>query len=132
MALVPAYLLRIFYAINAARWGSHEETPLLPQNVLEIRAYIDENFTEIESVGDVAKHFYYSREYVSRLFKQYFNTTVADYLRTRRVAHSCKLIADGATLGDACFLSGFTSLSTFIRCFRAVTGMTPSAYRSLQ
>lgn len=131
-ALAPAHLLRIFYAINGARWGMREEAPLLPQSVLEIRAYIDENFTEIESVSDVASHFYYSREYVSRLFKQYFNTTVVDYLRARRVAHSCKLIAEGATLGDACFQSGFSSLSAFIRSFRAVTGMTPSSYRSLQ
>ena len=124
------HLLQIFYALNRASTQQYQDSAILPQSVLEIQRYIDENFAEIRSVSDIAGHFYYSREYMSRLFKQYFNTTVADYLRKRRVAYSCALMTQGMPLGDVCFAAGFENLSTFIRSFRAVTGMTPSAYRS--
>ncbi len=131
-ALALAYILQIFYMVGMARSQRRVGEEILPENVLAIQRYIDENFGEIVSVGDIAAHFYYSREYVSRLFKQYFNTTVADYLRTRRVAYSCTLIAEGIPLSEVCFRAGFGNLSTFIRSFRAVTGMNPSAYRALQ
>ena len=129
-ALALSRILQIFYAVNRADTRRHDDSAILPQSVLEIQRYIDENFAEIRSVSDVASHFYYSREYMSRLFKQYFNTTVADYLRKRRIAYSCALMAQGMPLGDVCFAAGFENLSTFIRSFRAVTGMTPSAYRT--
>ena len=131
-ALALSLLLRVFYEINRSHTQRRDAEMILPENVREIQRYIDENFAEITSVGEVAAHFYYSREYVSRLFKQYFNTTVADYLRTRRVAYSRTLIAKGIPLSEVCFCAGFGNLSTFIRSFHAVTGMTPSAYRSLQ
>ncbi len=131
-ALALSYVLRIFYAVNDAPAHSDAQAQILPESVLEIQRYIDENFTSISSVGEVARHFYYSREYVSRLFKQHFNTTVADYLRTRRVAFACVLIAKGEPLADVCFRAGFGNLSTFIRSFRAVTGMNPSTYRASQ
>ncbi len=130
--LALSILLRVLYEINRSHTRHRDGEALLPENVREIQRYIDENFAEITSVGEVAAHFYYSREYVSRLFKQYFNTTVAEYLRTRRVAYSRTLIATGMPLSEVCFAAGFGNLSTFIRSFRVVTGMTPSAYRSLQ
>lgn len=131
-ALAISHLLRVFYMLNSATAYEEGVSTLLPEHVLSIQRYIDEHFAEITSVSDVAHHFFYSREYVSRLFKQYFNTSVADYLRTRRVAHSCKLIAAGVPLSEICFMVGFGNLSTFIRSFRAVTGLTPSAWRSMQ
>ena len=130
--LALSHLIRVFYILNSAT--EHEEggATLLPEHVLSIQRYMDEHFAEITSVSDVAHHFFYSRDYVSRLFKQYFNTSVADYLRTRRVAHSCKLIAAGVPLSEICFMVGFGNLSTFIRSFRAVTGLTPSSWRAMQ
>jgi len=129
-ALSTAQLLQIFYLLNGAALtqGDHQRTPT---NVLEIRAYLDAHATEISSVSAVAEHFFYSREYLSRLFKKYYNTSVADYLRQRRIAHSQALIAAGSPITDACYLSGFGNMSAFIRAFRQVAGTTPSAYRKM-
>ncbi len=131
-ALALAFVLQVFYAISCAGVRRHSSDGLLPESVSEIRRYIDAHYSELESVGEVAAHFYYSREYVSRLFKQHFNTTVADYLRTRRVAAACTLITQGVPLSEICFRVGFGNLTTFIRSFRAVTGQNPSAYRALR
>lgn len=129
-ALAISLAMQAFYLFGDARAGAQSDAAYLPEAVAEIRRYLDAHFTEISSVAEAAEQLYYSREYVARLFRQYFNTTVSDYIRTRRVAYSRTLIAEGVPLSEVCFRAGFGNLSTFIRAFRAVTGMTPSQYRA--
>ena len=81
------------------------------------------------AVAEVAEHFFYSGEYVSRLFKKYLNTTVANYVLQRRIVYSQRLIETDMPLLDVCYQAGFGSTSSFIRAFQSVTGMTPSKYR---
>lgn len=128
-ALSQALIIQLFHTFNRQAQRDIRFDAYFPQNVVEIQKYLDEHFTEVSTVSDVAEHFFYSREYVSRLFKRYLNTTVADYVLKRRISHSQSLIALGLPLIDVCFQSGFGSVSTFIRAFRSIMGMTPSAYR---
>lgn len=128
-ALALGYILEIFYLLNQERTQQKRPEASLPENVRAIQQYLNEHFMEIRNVSEVAEHFYYSREYVSRLFKQAFNTTVADYIMTRRVAYSQSLIAQGLPLSDICYKAGFGNLTTFIRSFHTVAHMTPSQYR---
>lgn len=128
-ALAQALMIQLFHVFNRQAQRDARFDNCFPPNVVEIQKYLDEHFTEVSTVSEVAEHFFYSREYVSRLFKRYLNTTVADYVLKRRISHSQTLIVSGLPLIDVCFHSGFGSVSTFIRAFRSITGMTPSAYR---
>ena len=128
-ALGIGLIIQIFYLMNQEQFVANENPSTLPSNVIQIQRYLDENYTQITSVSEIAAHFFYSREYLSRLFKQYFHTTVADYLTKRRIACSQRLITQGSTLIDAAYQSGFSNVNTFIRAFRNITGLTPSAYR---
>jgi AraC-like DNA-binding protein len=80
-------------------------------------------------VEEIAAHFFYSREYLSRLFRRTLNTTVSDYLADKKLAHSKVLLEQGATVTEACFSSGFRNMSSFIRNFQEKTGVLPSIYR---
>ena len=128
-ALSQALAVHLFHVFNRQTRRDTRFDAYFPPNVVEIQKYLDEHFTEVSTVSEVAEHFFYSREYVSRLFKRHLNTTVADYVLKRRISHSQMLIASGLSLIDVCFQSGFGSVSTFIRAFRGITGITPSAYR---
>lgn len=130
-ALKLSYILHIFYLLNQKDCQPKAETASLPENILALQHYIDENYHQIESVSQVAQHFYYSREHVSRLFRKYFDTTISDYIMKRRIAKSQSLILQGSSMIDVAYQVGFGSLSTFIRVFRSVTNMTPSEYRKL-
>lgn len=129
--LALAYTLQIFYLLNKPSSVLSASDPYLPQSVIEVQHFLDAHFTEISSVTDVATHFFYSREYVSRLFKRYLNTTVAEYVLNRRVSYCQKLMATDMPLIDICFRAGFGSVSAFIRAFQRITGLSPSKYRKL-
>ena len=129
-ALRTGLVIGIFYILNHAGRADLEAHEKLPRAVTEIREYIDENFAEIDSVSEIAAHFYYSREYVSRIFRKYFNTTVSDYINQRRIAHSQFLIEKGMPLSDVCYRVGYGSMSAFIRSFKEIAHMTPSKYRT--
>lgn len=110
----------------------HATGESLPPKMLEIKSYIDENYAEIESVSDVAKNFFYSREYVSRLFKKYYSVSVSDYLARVRVIRSIEMMQGGVSVTDACFAVGFGSMSAFYLTFRKIMGMSPSEYAKRQ
>lgn len=131
-ALGLSYIIQVFYLLNQKNCQSKKEISSLPENILMLQQYIDHNFAVISSVSQVAEHFFYSREYVSRLFKKHFDTTISDYIMKRRIAESQLLIVQGLPLIDVAYQVGFGSLSTFIRAFRTVTDMTPSAYRKMR
>lgn len=128
-SLALSYVIQIFYLLNTALLQEQNATAALPQNVLQIKRYIDENYATVQSVAEVAQKFFYSREYTSRLFKKHFDVTMSGYIVKRRIAESQRLIANGCSVTDAAFAVGFGSHSAFIGAFRAETGMTPSVYR---
>lgn len=128
-ALSTGILIQIFFLLNQGEWGPGDNHASLPENVSAVKEYIDRNFLELRSINEIAAHFFYSREYISRLFRKYFNTNVSEYIAARRIAYSQQLIEQGRSISEACYQSGFENMSTFIRSFRNITGMTPSEYR---
>lgn len=130
-ALVLANVLQIFYLFNQSAEIRLPADAYLPSSLMEIQRYIDEHFTEILSISDIASHFFYSREHVSRLFKKYFRVSVAEYVLRRRINYSCQLMRSETKLADICFQAGFSSVPAFIRSFKRVMGMTPSDYRKM-
>ncbi len=103
-----------------------EESKRLPQNVLDLKLYVESHYQTISSVREVAEHFFYSREHVSRLFQQYFNMSVAEYLTRYRIARSTELLESGRSVTETCFAVGFGSMSAFSASFRRIKGCLPS------
>lgn len=130
-ALAFGYIIEIFCLLNRKDIRHSGESERLPENILALQQYLDAHYSEINSVSEVAEHFFYSREYVSRLFKKYYDTTILDYIHKLRISKSRTLIAEGMPIIDVCYAVGFSSLSTFIRAFRTATDMTPSEYRKI-
>ena len=128
-AVALSYVVQLFALINSHAADSTKKDPHFPKSVLEIKRYIDEHFMQIQSVSQVAEHFFYSREYVSRLFKRYLNTSVNDYLQKRRITWCRQQLETALPINDICYQAGFRNMSSFIRTFSALTGMPPSRYR---
>ncbi len=94
--------------------------------------YIDEHYTDDLTLDEVAEHSGFSKFHFTRLFKEYMNCTFYDYLITRRIKAAEILLSQlDLSITDVALQSGFSSISTFNRTFKAKKGCTPGEFRSL-
>lgn len=127
--LAYSYVTQLFHLIANHSDVNSNRIADIPENVRALREYVDCNFQLLNTVSEIAQHFYYSREYVSRIFKQYYNLQLSEYLVNRKVDYAKNLLKEGKSVTFAFDSSGFHSMSSFINAFRARTGMTPSEYK---
>ena len=101
----------------------------IPSSLRGLREYVDQHFRSIRTVTDIARHFYYSREYVGWISRQNYNMHLSEYLLNRKIGYVKTLLEEGKSVSFAFDAGGFHSLSSFINAFRRRTGMTPSEYK---
>lgn len=128
VSTVEAYslVLRIF-CLMIKSGGSAVSRPI-PAKAAMMRGYIDENLTSQLTISGIAEHFHYSREYLSRFFRQSFNIPVSEYISNQRLELSRRLLREGKSVTEAGLESGFSDVSFYIRRFRQKYGVTPLKY----
>ena len=95
-----------------------------------ILEYIDSHYVENLDLDTVAKVSGFSKFHFTRLFKQYMDMTFYDYLNFRRMRAAEELLASpDYSITELALASGFPSISTFNRVFKAKHGCTPTEYR---
>lgn len=71
-----------------------------------------------------------NRTYMSNYFNQYCGTSFYDYVNKYRLEHSKHLLTDSDyTYEVIASMSGFNSLSTFLRAFKQTCGCSPKQWR---
>lgn len=99
---------------------------------LNVCKYINEHCTEDITVDKLAAMAGFSKYHFSRLFYEFSGVTYYEYLMKRRIMHAERLLCDpNLSIVEVAMQSGFNSLATFNRNFRAIKKCTPSAYRSM-
>jgi len=99
---------------------------------LSVCKYINEHCTEDITVDKLAAMAGFSKYHFSRLFYEFSGVTYYEYLMKRRIMHAERLLCDpNLSIVEVAMQSGFNSLATFNRNFRAIKKCTPSAYRSM-
>ncbi len=90
--------------------------------------YINQRIAEPLTIERMSEQFYLSRGYLCRLFKQETGATINKYIVARRISIAKRLLADGATVHEACEQSGFGDYAHFIRAFGQAVGISPKQY----
>ena len=94
--------------------------------------YINHNFTEELSLDTLAAIAGYSKFHFSRLFKKYNNMSCIQYINCKRIKMAEQLLCDPEiSVTDIAMRSGFSSITTFNRIFKAHKNCTPSEFRKL-
>ena len=92
--------------------------------------FLSNNFTLNPSLEETAKVAGLTVTYFCRKFKAVTGKTFVNFLSSLKVDFASRLIEGTKTpITEICFLSGFNSLSQFIREFKKIKGVTPSALR---
>lgn len=92
--------------------------------------FIMEHFTRKISLEEVASLTYMTPSSFSRFFKSHTNKTFSQLLSEVRIGHASKLLIDqDMGVAEACFKSGFQTLSNFNRQFKGIHHLSPTEYK---
>ena len=90
--------------------------------VRKIINYMEQHYTEDIKAKDFAKSCGLSETHMRRIFSEYLNVVW--------INKACELLAHGSTsIEEVARSVGYPVLSTFLRNFRKITGLSPSAWR---
>lgn len=96
------------------------------QRMRAVIAAIDSRNARLSSLEELAAEVGMSVSAMQRLFKKFYGTTVADYLRQRRLIEAKEALErNGLSIGEAAYLAGYNHPSNFISAFRRTFGKTP-------
>ena len=121
-------LVNHFSAAEDFAGAVNDETVL--ERLAEMTAYIEEHHAEKISLEESASHFYLSREYFSRFFRQNMGVTFSRYVNQIRLMHIYHdLCSTGEGVMELSEKHGFANYKLFNRMFREIYGCKPSDVR---
>jgi two-component system response regulator YesN len=94
-------------------------------------AYMSENYYQEITLADVAAAAAISPGYLSKLFKEYCNQTVMDFLERIRIERALKLIKESDySIKEISLQVGYRDPNYFSKVFKKVTNSSPTAIRN--
>jgi YesN/AraC family two-component response regulator len=92
--------------------------------------YIEKNLSHEITLDDIAKEANLSKYHFCRLFKKRVGMTPLRFATFMRIEKAKELLKkDDHNISTAAATVGFNDISSFIKQFKRLTGMTPSSYR---
>lgn len=96
----------------------------------EIKRYIDQNYTRNISLDTLAEQFFFSREYIGRVFRAQYGRGVYEYVQQVRMERAMQLLKNAElSLQSIAEHLGYSNANYFSKAFRKYYGKAPSAYR---
>lgn len=110
--------------------------PISSQTILKqqermhrIHQFVETNFQKPIDTQQIANEVNLSLPAFCRYMKKTTKLTYTDFVNQYRIQYAKKLLIQDKNVTEACFESGYESLSYFNRIFKKWTGETPSIFR---
>jgi AraC-like DNA-binding protein len=99
-------------------------------NIAKAVSYMENNFTEDISAGQLAELSHYSERHFMRIFRKTYNASPLEYIIDLRINHACMLLkSTDMSISETAEKCGFDNVNYFSRLFKKRMGITPSGYR---
>jgi two-component system response regulator YesN len=115
------------------QYKSRKKDEPAPDKLIAVKEYIHLNYADNLSLSDLADRFYVSKEYLANRFKHRFDTTVLNYIHSKRMEKACELLQrEDILISQVAMLVGYDNFSYFNKVFHRTWGQTPSEFREKQ
>lgn len=96
----------------------------------KVYGYVMKHFQRKIALEELAELTNMTPTSFSRYFKVHANKTFSEFVSEIRIGHACKLLLEhNVNASQACYESGFQTLSNFNKQFKNLTGRTPISYK---
>lgn len=117
------------YKILATPGFNSVENSAYADKINLISEYIFKNFQNEISLPKVASLIHMTPAAFCRFFKLRTNRTLIDFVKEVRIGFAAKLLLEGkSNITEACYKSGYNSLSNFNKHFREIKRLSPSEF----
>ena len=118
------------YLLYELKKESGEQGNGLPFQIAE---YISRNFVKPLSLRELALQFGYCEDYIGRVFKKQYHTSIHKYLTRLRLQKARQLLLyTGKSISEIAFEVGFSETSLFYKSFFKEEGISPTRWREIQ
>lgn len=129
--IMLSILFRIFAEIAAEFASARSQKTIKTQLVEKIVDYIDKNYGNDISAGTIAKTFFVSPQYLSRIFRREIKRSPQAYLTSVRLSKAAEMLANGSfTISSISESTGFASPYYFSEVFKKKYLVSPAKYRA--
>lgn len=98
--------------------------------LVEIKTYLDEHYTEKIVLDDLAERYYINKYYLTKIFKETYGSTINGYIIAKRITRAKQLLRfTDMTVDEIGNTVGMGDANYFSRTFRKVEGVSPREYR---
>ncbi|MGA0557895.1 helix-turn-helix domain-containing protein [Larkinella sp. VNQ87] len=101
------------------------------QRLQRVYRFIEENYARKIEMAELADLTNLTVAAFCRYFKKMTRTTFTEFVNQHRVREAKRLLLADQSVTEACFASGFESLSYFNRIFKRLTGQNPMAFKKV-
>lgn len=117
------------YKILASPGYNSVENAEYADKINLISEYIFRNFQNDISLAEVASQIHMTPAAFCRFFKLRTNRTLIDFVKEVRIGFAAKLLLEGkSNITEACYKSGYNSVSNFNKHFREIKKLSPSEF----
>ena len=97
-----------------------------------IQEYVEAHYADPDlNVSQIAYHLHMTPAWVSATFKKQTGKSLLSAIKQVRIQSAKKLLLDGYSVLEVTKLTGFRESTTFIKIFKAGTGVTPGQFRKM-
>src|SRR5690606_33665519 len=98
--------------------------------IYDIARYLEQHYNRELTLQDLSEHFYVSREYISRKFKQQFGENIVNYISRLRIDKSKTLLLNPLLkISEIAQAVGFKDEKYYSKVFKKLEGCSPNEYR---
>ncbi len=102
------------------------------RRVKKVKQYINDHYTEIIRLSDLAELVGMTPAAFSRFFKLRTGKTLSEYIIDIRLGFASRELVDTTrNISEICYGCGFNNLSNFNRIFKAKRGVSPREFREM-
>ena len=102
----------------------------IPEYILDVKSYIDENYRQGVTLEDLEKHFHLNKYQIVKDFSKFMGQPPVDYQISCKISYAKDLLRySNLSIKEISLEAGLDNFAYFSRLFKKKTGISPSEYR---